>query len=57
MNLGPALELPVNRLTFEDQINSISVSMLSIYNRGTVPIHFEWERTPRPNPFSVSQEA
>ena len=52
--LGPALELPINRLTFEDQINSISVSMLSIYNHGSVPIHFDWERVQRPCPFTVN---
>jgi hypothetical protein len=53
-DVGPSLCLPIKRLSFEVELNQVAVSMLSIHNRGSTPIHFEWEPMDKTNLFSVS---
>ena len=47
------LVLPISRLSFETVLNEVSVSVISLYNKGNVPIFFEWEPKNKPVRFKV----
>lgn len=44
-----------HRLSFEETLNSVSTSVLTVYNTGSLACHFEWVKQPRPNPLGVSK--
>lgn len=47
------LLLPIKRLSFETVLSEVSVSVITLYNKGNVTIFFEWEPEKKPNRFKV----
>lgn len=47
------LALPISRLSFETVLNEVSVSVITLYNKGNVTIFFEWVPEKIPNRFKV----
>jgi hypothetical protein len=54
MKEGLHLLSSANRLFFEVALNQISTSIITIHNRGSVTVHFEWVREKKPNHLNVS---
>ncbi|KAJ3276032.1 hypothetical protein HDV01_006202 [Terramyces sp. JEL0728] len=50
---GMHLEISSKRLFFEVELNRISTSILTVHNRGTYSVHFEWAPVKRDNPLKV----
>lgn len=50
---GMHLLASASRLFFEVPLNQISTSVITIHNRGTVSLYFEWVREHKPNPLHV----
>lgn len=53
LHKGMKLISSTSRLFFEVNLNQISTSIVTIHNRGTVAIHFEWVQVKRPNPLNA----
>jgi hypothetical protein len=51
--VGMKLVTSTTRMFFENPVNHISNSLMTIHNCGTVAMHFEWARVTRPNPLMV----
>ncbi|KAJ3259213.1 hypothetical protein HK103_002860 [Boothiomyces macroporosus] len=47
---GMHLEISSTRLFFEVELNHISTSILTVHNRGSYAVHFEWAPVKRENP-------
>jgi hypothetical protein len=47
------LLLPIKRLSFETILNEVSVSVITLYNKGNVTVFFEWVPEKKPNRFMV----
>ncbi|KAL2918826.1 hypothetical protein HK105_201660 [Polyrhizophydium stewartii] len=47
---GMRLVFSAKRLFFQVTLGEVSSSILTVHNRGTVSIHFEWVPVPHPNP-------
>ncbi|KAJ3320756.1 hypothetical protein HDV06_005049 [Boothiomyces sp. JEL0866] len=54
-NLKPGMHLEISstRLFFEVELNRISTSILTVHNRGTCAVHFEWAPVRRDNPLNT----
>nr|KAJ3418507.1 Iron-sulfur assembly protein 1 [Polyrhizophydium stewartii] len=50
---GMRLVFSAKRLFFQVTLGEVSSSILTVHNRGTVSIHFEWVPVPHPNPLQV----
>ncbi|KAI8822671.1 MYCBP-associated protein family-domain-containing protein [Fimicolochytrium jonesii] len=50
---GPHLDLATPRLFFDVELNTVSMSVLTVYNRGTTAVGFEWVPIKKPNPLNI----
>jgi hypothetical protein len=50
---GLVLKASTKRLFFEVNLNQISTSIVTIYNQGSVAVHFEWTKLKKKNPLNT----
>lgn len=53
LDTGPKLVFAANQMMFEVLLNETSSSILTVYNRGSTAVHFEWRQTQRSNLLKV----
>lgn len=52
-DLSPVILSSTNRLVFEIAIKLTASSVVTLYNRGNIAVHFEWILIDKPNPLNV----
>ncbi|KAJ1562674.1 hypothetical protein HK405_009270, partial [Cladochytrium tenue] len=53
---GPAVEMTATQLVYETVLSEASTSVLTVYNRGSTAVHFEWRKARRLNPLGLFTE-
>jgi MYCBP-associated protein family len=51
---GVHLLFSVKRMFFSVPVNQVTTSIITVHNRGTMTVHFEWEQIKKANPLKVN---